>query len=98
MRGVNGRGLVNRLYQWLSKRASYFRIHSSGGGISRTVRTEVTIEQQAIALHVSGPSVDLEHCPLCGQKLAALEGEHPRLCLPKDSTSQTNFPVDDSPP
>jgi hypothetical protein len=89
---------VNRLYQWLSKRASFSRRYPSGVSISRTIRTEVTVEQEGIALQVSGASVDFEHCPLCGQKLVAAQGEHRSLCLPKDSTSQAQFPIDDAPP
>jgi hypothetical protein len=51
---------MNRLYQWLSRRASSFRSDTSGRGASRivqtvrTVRTEVTVEQRGITLLVDG--------------------------------------------
>ncbi len=43
---------TNRLYQWLSQRASFFRPDASGYGTSRTVRTEVTVQREGITLLV----------------------------------------------
>jgi hypothetical protein len=62
-------GRVFRLYQWLSQRARFFRSDSTTGGLSRTVRTEVTFERQGTTLLVGGAPADLDRCPVCGQKL-----------------------------
>jgi hypothetical protein len=60
---------MSRLYQWLSGRASFFHSKRPGRGISRTIRTEVTVERQGMTLLVGGVAAGLEICPLCGQKL-----------------------------
>lgn len=41
------------LYQWFSDRASFFRSDFVGRGTSRTVRTEVTVQREAMTLMVS---------------------------------------------
>jgi hypothetical protein len=87
---------VYRLYQWLSRRARFSRSDSAIGGLSRTVRTEVTFEHHRTTMVAGGSPADLDHCPLCGQRLAAAQEEHPRFCLQKDSTSQAHSPVDDA--
>jgi len=88
---MNDRGYVIRLYQWLSKRASFLRADSSSSGISRTLRTEVTVELKEITLLMGSGSADLDDCPVCGQKLA-------KLPVLKDSTSEPPFPIDSNPP
>jgi hypothetical protein len=67
---------MNRLYQWLSGRASFFRSDTSGRGASRTVRTEVTVERQGVTLLLGGAAaVSFDVCPLCGNKLAPAQTE-----------------------
>jgi len=89
---------MNRLYQWLSERASSFRSDSSGRGTSRTVRTEVTVERQGMTLLVGGAAAGFDTCPLCGQKLAPAQAEQARLRLQQGSTSQEPCPVDGTSP
>jgi hypothetical protein len=74
------------LYQWLSERASFFRFDGSGHSTSRTVRTEVTV-QQGMTLLVGG-ATDLDACPLCGNKLCPAEAEQVNGRLLKGSISQ----------
>ncbi len=66
--------------------------------MSRIVRTEVTVERQAMTLVVNGGSVEFDRCPLCGQELAPAQAEQARLRLDKRSTSQAAFPIDGDPP
>jgi hypothetical protein len=74
---------VNRLYQWLSERASFF---GREGITSRTVRTEVTVERQGMTLLVGGVAInDIDICPLCGQKLARTKAE-PGKTPPSDGS------------
>ena len=61
---------MNRLYQWLSERASFFRSDKSDQVMRRTVRTEVTVEREGMTLMVGGAAAGLDFCPLCGNKLA----------------------------
>ncbi len=86
---------MNRLYQWLSGRASFFRSDTLGRGASRTVRTEVTVEQQGMTLLVVGAAVaGFDTCPLCGSKLAPAQPEPPSGRLLQGSISQEPSPVD----
>jgi len=83
---------MNRIYQWLSGRASFFRSDTSGRGANRTLRTEVTVERQGMTLLVGGVAAGFDTCPLCGQTLAPTKaevGEAPPLT---GSTAQ-DFPV-----
>jgi hypothetical protein len=91
---VNSEGRATRIYQWLSSRASFFRSEASGQGASRTVRTEVTVEREGIALLVGGAAADFDNCPLCGQKLAMAQAQQARLRLLEDLISQGPGPVD----
>jgi hypothetical protein len=75
------RDRTNRLYQWLSQRASFFRPDTSGRGTSRTVRTEVTVQRERITLLVGDAAAGFDTCPLCGNKLAPAQAEQPRLRL-----------------
>jgi len=86
---------MNRLYQWLSGRASLFRSDTSSQGARRTVRTEVTVERQGIALLAGGAAEGLETCPLCGSKLAPKQPDQPeqaRLRLQEGSISEQSSP------
>lgn len=87
-------GRTKRLYQWLSRRASFFRSDTSGGTI-RTVRTEVTVEQQAMTMLVGDvETAGFDTCPLCGNKLTPAHPEHARLGLPQGSILEGHVPVD----
>ena len=61
---------MQRLYQWLSHRASFFRSDSFSGGRVRSVRTDVILERQETILVVSGAAADLNYCPFCGRVLS----------------------------
>jgi hypothetical protein len=87
IRGVNGEDRATRIYQWLYRRASFFRSESSGQGTSRTVRTEVTVERQGTTVLVGNMAVGFDTCPLCGSKLAPEQAEQARLRLPKGPIS-----------
>ena len=89
---------MNRLYQWLSGRARFLR-SASGRGTSRTVRTEVTVERQAVTLLVGGASAaGFDICPLCGSKLTPMQAEQRSGRLLNSSISQEAGPVDSPPP
>jgi len=81
---------VQRLYQWLSHRASFFRSDSSSGGRVRSVRTDVMFERQETILVVSGAAADLNCCPLCGHRLAGPPAEEARIGLQRDSMTHDN--------
>ncbi len=57
---------MTRLYQWLHDRAKAFRSDALNGHPQRTVRTEVTVQEQTLLLAGVPLSGD---CPLCGQAL-----------------------------
>jgi hypothetical protein len=88
---------TTRLYQWLARRASFFRSDTSGHSTSRTVRTEVTIERQGMTVLVGG-TAGFDICPLCGQKLAPMQAEQARLRLQQGPTSPKDFPMDGTSP
>lgn len=83
---------MNRLYQWLFRRASFFHSDAPGPGTSRTVHTEVTVERQGMTLLLGG-AVGFDTCPLCGQKLAPAQAEHAIALLQKASISQEPTPA-----
>ena len=99
VRDMNDRDRVYRLYQWLSRRARFFRSDSAIGGLSRTVRTEVevTFQRRGTTLLVGGAPADLDRCPLCGQKLAPAQAEQSGLLLQADSTIHPLLPADRDP-
>jgi hypothetical protein len=72
---------TNRLYQWLGERARFFRSDTSGRGTSRTVRTEVTVQREAVTVLVGEAAAGFDTCPFCGSKLAPAQAEQakPRL-------------------
>jgi hypothetical protein len=94
---VNEQGRFYRLYQWLSKRARFSR-SDAATGLSRTIRTEVTIERCEKTLLVGGAPVDLDQCPLCGQKLVPAQAEQGGLLLQADSTGHPCVPANPDPP
>ena len=89
---------MKRLYQWFSKRASFFRSGTPTPGTTRTVRTEVTVQREGMTLLVGGVAAGFENCPLCGQKLAPAEAEQAKLRLLEGSTSREDLPVDGTSP
>jgi len=89
---------MNGLYQWLFGRASFFRSDRSDQGMSRTVRTEVTVQQERMTLMVDGAAAGFDICPLCGTKLAPAPTGQGTARLQKGSLSQETIPVDHSPP
>jgi hypothetical protein len=89
---------MNRLYQWLSERASFFHSERSGGGASHTIRTEVTVQWEGITLLVGGAAAGLDACPLCGTELAPTQAQRVNGRLLKGSISQKSSPLDRAPP
>ncbi len=90
---------MKRLYQWLTRQASFFRHNAVGRGPNRTVRTEVTVRREGMTLLVNGAaSVDFDTCPLCGNKLAPEQSEQAKPRLSEGSISQKTGPVDSQPP
>jgi hypothetical protein len=78
---------MRKLYQWFSQRASILRSASSGHGTSRTVRTEVTVQQEATTLLLGSLATAFDVCPLCGQKLDPAQAQQARLRLQKGATN-----------
>jgi hypothetical protein len=85
---------MKRLYQWFRERASIFRSARPSQGTTRTVRTEVTVQREGLTLLVGGAVTLLDHCPLCGQKLAPAQAEQARLRLQEGSISREDLPSD----
>ena len=84
---------MKRLYQSLSELASFFRTEASGGGISRTVCTEVTVRREGMTLQIdSAATAAFRICPLCGTEFAPAQAE-PSVTdpegtvIPMDSTT-----------
>jgi hypothetical protein len=76
---------MKRLYQWFSRRASFFRSGTPSHGATRTVRTEVTtVQREGLMLLVGAAATSLDVCPFCGQKLAPAQAEQARLRLRGD--------------
>jgi hypothetical protein len=90
---------MQRLYQWLSEWASFFRYHEVGAGTNSTIRTETTVRREGITLLVgNAATVAFDACPLCGSKLASEQSEQARLRLLGGSISQETGSVDSQPP
>jgi hypothetical protein len=75
---------MQRLYQWLSERASFFRYEGVGHG-SSAIRTETTVRREGMTLLVSSAAASLDICPLCGSKLAPEQSEQARRRLTRGS-------------
>ena len=78
---------MNRLYQWLSGQASFFRSDTTGQAMSRTVSTQVTVQTESTTL-TARASGAFDLCPFCGQKLARAQAVHERLRLHESSISK----------
>jgi hypothetical protein len=83
---------VKRLYQWLHDRATAFRAEALDGHPHRTVRTEVTVQEQTLLLAGLPLSGD---CPLCGQALGprvhgAIMAAHGSCASPPSEPLPTN--------
>lgn len=91
MRGQYRESRTNKLYQWLSRRASIFGADTSSGGIRRTVRTEVRVERRGLTLLMGSAAAGLEICPLCGQNLAPSQSEQAKLRLREGSIPQRDL-------
>ena len=82
---------MNRLYQRLSRRASFFRSEASARVASHTVRTEVTPEQQSIAPLLSGAAAKVGGCHCTSPRgLAAFPKSE--FLSSSNLTSQAKFP------
>jgi len=76
---VERRDCMQRLYQWLRERASFFRYGGAGHGTSSSVRTETTVRREGVTMLVGGAAtLGLDVCPLCGSKLAPEQSEQAR--------------------
>jgi hypothetical protein len=85
---------VKRLYQWFSERASFFHSEAPSTGTTRTVRTEVTVQREAMTFLVSEAAAGFDICPLCGQKVAPAQVGQPSFHLQKASTSPGTGPFE----
>jgi len=83
---VNRENGTHRLYQWLSQRASFFRMDTSDHGSSRIVRTEVRVEREAVTLLVGDAAAGFDKCPLCGSNFASAPRKTAKHRLPQGST------------
>jgi len=73
---------MQRLYQWLSERASSFRYNAVAHGTSSTVRTETSVRQEGVTLLVGSPATSgLDVCPVCGSKLTPRQSGEANLLL-----------------
>jgi len=80
---------MQRLYQWLSERASFFRYDTVGHATSSRVCTETTIRREGVTLLVGGATpLGLDICPLCGSKLTPEQLELTRHQLSGEPISQ----------
>jgi hypothetical protein len=79
-RPVSEEDRTKRLYQWLGQRASFFRFDRSGRG-NRTIRTEVTVQREAVTLLVPNATANFDTCPLCGNELAPEQAERAKRRL-----------------
>jgi hypothetical protein len=78
------RRLDQRLHEWARSFSS-----DTSGRLSRTVRTEVTVRREAMALLVGDPAAaGFDVCPLCGTGLAPAQAEQVSGRLLKGSISQ----------
>ena len=92
------RDRMQRLYQWLSERASLFRYDAARHGTTSTVRTETTVRREGMALLVgSVATLGLDICPLCGGKLTPEQSGQARSRFSKGSISQKTGPMDGLP-
>ena len=62
--------------------------------MSRTVRTEVTVERQGVTVLLDNAAKGFDTCPLCGARLREAQAEQARLRLPEGSISQDSGVID----
>ena len=85
---------MQRLYQWLSERASFFRYVGVGHGTGSRI-TETTVRREGVTLLVgSASALDLDTCPFCGSKLAREQSELARRQLSGEPIAQKSAPAD----
>jgi hypothetical protein len=71
---------MSRMYQWLSRGASFSRSDASLSGATRTIRTEVTVERKGVTVQLGDAAASgLDTCPLCGNKLISNADDRVRL-------------------
>ena len=85
---------MKRLYQWFSERASFFLSDTTNQGRGHTVRTEVTVQREAMTLLMSEGAGGFDICPICGQKVAPGQVGRRGFQLQKASTSRETGPVE----
>lgn len=67
---------MQRLYQWLSERASFFCHDAVDFSRNSNVRMETTVRLERVTLLAGGAApFGLDFCPLCGSKLAPGQSE-----------------------
>jgi hypothetical protein len=87
------RSLVNRLYQWLHERATFFRTEVRESDTRRIVRTQVTVEEQQRTMLLPLTAMDgVCLCPLCGQRLTPLAAESSGAVTLEHSQVHTRCP------
>jgi hypothetical protein len=89
---------MQRLYQWLSGRASILRSYTEHRGAGRVVRTETTLERQKTTLLVgTAAAAGFDVCPLCGNSLTSAQTDRnrPETTRPEsDGTPRLNAPIE----
>jgi len=80
---------MQRLYQWLSEHASFFRYVRAADGANSRVSTETTVRREGVTLLVgSAAALDLDICPFCGNNFVRDASESARNRLSGESSSQ----------
>lgn len=79
---------MNRLYQWLTERASALFSAKSPAETGRVVRTEIRVHKESTITVLGGVLLPTEPCPLCGQKLDFEPPKQERLQLQSQSESE----------
>ncbi|HEY4841069.1 MAG TPA: hypothetical protein VIH78_03840 [Terriglobales bacterium] len=90
---------MQRLYQWLIKRASFFRHDAAGYSASSSVRTETMVRRERVTLLAgSAAALGIDICPFCGSNLAPAEEEEATRHPPDRSIAQEASSVKNHPP
>jgi hypothetical protein len=93
MRGVQGQGRTQKLYQrlfnWARFRSATLGSSSAGPSVTRVVHTDVVVERQGMTVLLSGAAAaDFDTCPLCGQSLAPAQTAQIQASLQKGAASR----------
>ena len=84
---------MNRLYQWLHERATFFRAESREGDGRRMVRTEVTVEEEERTVMLSVSTVGgVCLCPLCGNPVTLEHTQVHEVCPGPEQVMETKDP------